>query len=66
MTDQLAQQIMELIDEATAQLCPKDAFETSGAAIACAVDALDEVWKRRADCDFREGVIDCLTGRRLN
>jgi hypothetical protein len=66
MTDQLAQQIMELVDEATAQLCPKDAFETSGAAIATAVDALDRVWKRRADCDFREGVIDCLTGRTLN
>jgi hypothetical protein len=65
MTEQLAEKIMEIVDEATAGLCPKDAFETSGAALACAVDALDRVWKRRADCDFREGVIDCLTGRRL-
>ena len=66
MTEQLAEQIMELVDEATAQLCPKDAFETAGAAIACAVVELDRAWKRRADCDFREGVIDCLTGRKLS
>jgi hypothetical protein len=60
--EKLARKIVELLDEATEELCQRDAFINSGEAIARAVDALDTRWKHRGE--FRAGVIDCLTKAR--
>jgi hypothetical protein len=58
--EKLAQRIVELLDEATEELCQRDAFIAEGVALALAVDMIDSRYAAQA---FREVVTDCLTAR---